>query len=403
MSGKFHSRVSWNDWEYACKRLPWRTYFLHSKPYWRKNSSDYGKDARYIKKVFCCDVASISDETEMTSMTVQSSYKRSQVELLIVGESGRCKQLNVVRFDKRHPNEKEVVLSLNEGDANAFFDLIRGLPAYSANGKFSGPVDSALLDKLLSDKDSISEIYNHDKSKIRQQIQNDKDADDVIAIAARKQAVNIFDNLLNNPDYFEEATKKWHKPESVWQHFFEKYQWILGSCLDSRLLVPFDKNKLEKSVQGNSINHAGKRADALYMSVGAGRSMVYVELKRHTAPLLQSNEYRPECWAPSKDLAGGITQLQNEVLASISDSHNNEVIRRDETGAPIENVYLFQPRSYLIIGSLQRDFYETSGKFNDLKFRAFELFRRNVVSPEIITYDELFERAKWMAGMNDES
>ena len=30
------------------------------------------------------------------------------------------------------------------------------------------------------------------------------------------------------------------------------------------------------------------------------------------------------------------------------------------------------------------------------RYRSFELFRRNVAKPEIVTFDELFERAKFI-------
>lgn len=33
-------------------------------------------------------------------------------------------------------------------------------------------------------------------------------------------------------------------------------------------------------------------------------------------------------------------------------------------------------------------------KVNEDKFSSFELFRRNLFNPEIITFDELYERAK---------
>lgn len=37
------------------------------------------------------------------------------------------------------------------------------------------------------------------------------------------------------------------------------------------------------------------------------------------------------------------------------------------------------------------------------KIRSFELFRSSIVTPEIITYDELFAKARWLAYGNDDS
>lgn len=48
------------------------------------------------------------------------------------------------------------------------------------------------------------------------------------------------------------------------------------------------------------------------------------------------------------------------------------------------------PKSYLIIGSLNEL------KNHPEKISSFELYRKSITSPEIITYDELFERARFI-------
>ena len=59
-----------------------------------------------------------------------------------------------------------------------------------------------------------------------------------------------------------------------------------------------------------------------------------------------------------------------------------------------EELYLYHPKSFLIIGSLS----EFDGPYgiNEDKYSSFELFRKNIFNPEIITFDELFERAKYI-------
>lgn len=54
----------------------------------------------------------------------------------------------------------------------------------------------------------------------------------------------------------------------------------------------------------------------------------------------------------------------------------------------------YAPKSYLVIGSLS-EFLGEHGS-NQEKIRSFELYRRNMASPEIITFDELYERAKFI-------
>ena len=56
--------------------------------------------------------------------------------------------------------------------------------------------------------------------------------------------------------------------------------------------------------------------------------------------------------------------------------------------------FILQPRSYVIVGSLVQLTGDSGGPIPD-KVRSFELFRRNLHEPEVITFDELVARAEW--------
>jgi hypothetical protein len=55
-----------------------------------------------------------------------------------------------------------------------------------------------------------------------------------------------------------------------------------------------------------------------------------------------------------------------------------------------ETAYSVEPRSYLVVGNTS----ELKG--NDDKIACFELYRRNIRSPEILTFDELLYRARFI-------
>lgn len=59
-----------------------------------------------------------------------------------------------------------------------------------------------------------------------------------------------------------------------------------------------------------------------------------------------------------------------------------------------EQVFIYQPKSFVILGNLSE--FKTDIGVNEDKFSSFELYRQNLVNPEIITFDELFERAKFI-------
>jgi hypothetical protein len=68
---------------------------------------------------------------------------------------------------------------------------------------------------------------------------------------------------------------------------------------------------------------------------------------------------------------------------------------RDDAGDPTgEVLFNIEPRSCLVIGSLEQ--FHTVHGTNVPKFRSFELYRRNTWRPEIITFDELLQRARFI-------
>jgi hypothetical protein len=91
-------------------------------------------------------------------------------------------------------------------------------------------------------------------------------------------------------------------------------------------------------------------------------------------------------------LIGGVAQIQKTIQKSIENIRTKTEIKDKNGDLTGEQLYLYQPKSFLIIGTLSQ--FVVEDKVNEEKFSSFELFRRNLVNPEIITFDELYERAK---------
>lgn len=192
----------------------------------------------------------------------------------------------------------------------------------------------------------------------------------------------------------KEQNKK--KDEDVWQYFFEKNSWIFGYGLNYIFNTPLKGKKLEQIVSGFNFNSSGKRVDALMKTRGLICSLCFGEIKKHITPLLKEVEspYRSESWAISHELAGGLAQLQKSIQKSIKEISTHIMIK-DKCGNPTgEQLFVYQPKSFLIIGSLSQ--FETSNGINEEKYSSFELFRKSITNTEIITFDEVFERAKFI-------
>jgi hypothetical protein len=167
--------------------------------------------------------------------------------------------------------------------------------------------------------------------------------------------------------------------------------------LAGQLITSWDPQKLEKVVAGASVSGPGKRVDALLETTGRIRALVFAEIKHHRTALLARKEVRPGCWSPSHDFTAAVTQSQQTVDIAVRDI-GDRLRRTDEQGAETgEATHVVRPRSFLIIGQL--DELRGDQGVHVAKFRSFELYRRNLYEPEVITYDELLARADWHVTM----
>jgi hypothetical protein len=198
---------------------------------------------------------------------------------------------------------------------------------------------------------------------------------DIYAVAAKRAALAEFSDYLQSP-----------LSEREWQDFFERNPWIFGHGLNYVFLNKVGRT-LETRTTGSAFDHPGKRADALLMTRAEVSQYVLVEIKKNDTNLLRGTEYRAGCWGVSDDLSNAVTQTQKTASEFARDRFRTHL--KDERGNDTGlSVYAIEPRSYLVIGNLA----ELRG--NDEKIACFELFRRNLRAPEILTFDELFHRAR---------
>ncbi|MEK7755655.1 MAG: Shedu immune nuclease family protein [Planctomycetota bacterium] len=224
--------------------------------------------------------------------------------------------------------------------------------------------------------------------------------EDVVAVGYRKRQLQDFQQLLENDEYFNTVkAQKQCSNEAVWQKFFEKNPWIFGYGLSYIHLSTLDEKKLEQVVHGHTVSEHGKRVDALLKTRGVISSLCFVEIKTHKTALLNSQPYRAGCWSPSAELSGAVSQVQGTV-ALATESIKSKLSLTDDDGNPTgEEVFNYMPKSFLVVGSLH-EFVGDHG-VNQERYRSFELYRRNNISPEIVTFDELYERARFIVHQNE--
>lgn len=388
------------DGAYADGRLTDKTYLSKS---FDLPSAPPGTPARFVYKVLDQE-APTRLEYDGTEWTIyESPAGRAQIKVLMSREPGHVSRLwiqRIVRTSKRVLAKE--VFSLSHREARQLIDLFRNIDHIPVAGGTTERIDDDVLRDLVNAPESIRQLYSRDREQFFRLISDDAAARDVIALAHRREEVARFRRLLEDPAYFAEAkaAAKGQRAERVWQDFFEANPWILGTGLSGQLFSSWDERKLEQVIGGASIVQEGKRVDALLRTSGVVRWLIFAEFKTHDTELL-GTEYRSGTWPPHPALAGGVAQSHATVHRAMREI-GEALQKRAEDGStlPDDLTYLFRPRSYLLVGHL-RQLLGADGGPHVEKIRSFETYRRNLVEPEVITYDELLARAEWVVNAAD--
>jgi hypothetical protein len=360
------------------------------------SSNDVGSPARTVWQIISedADISPMRSGDEETVTLHQSPAGRVQVKARIVRERGRVVELRFERSSGRANDDAQLdhLLTLDETAAGRLVDLCFALKGIDPSGAETLKLDDDLLAAVLADPSAIATAYERDPDGFAEMIKADVSATDVIAIAARQETLRRFETLLEDPAEFERE-RGTRGREAVWQRFFEENPWILGVGLSGHLLTSWDPDKLERAVGGSTVADVGKRVDALLTTSGLVRSLVLAEIKRHDDPLLENAPYRSGCWVPSREVSGGVAQAHATADRARDDLGKWLAARDDQGFYTGEQVYAGAPRSYVVVGRLSS--FTHAGQLQPDMVRSFELYRRHLSYPEVLTYDEVLARARW--------
>ena len=313
---------------------------------------------------------------------------RRQVKFQVAREAGRIRQIEIEQVRLvGGVSELDQILRLDRHGAQRLIDVVTALQHVPVEGvESSVRIDDQKLRYFFADPDAMVRLYEREPQRIRELIESDASANDVVALAHRRAVVERFRELLTDEEAFAEAEGEEGGPERVWQHFLEANPWILGISLAAQLLTSWDASRLEQFVAGSSVAGPGKRVDALLETSGRIRALVFAEIKHHRTELLAARHYRSGSWPPSTELTGAVVQAQQTVDLAVH-AIGSQLRDKDEEGAETsEAVHVVRPRSFVVAGQLDQ-LRGASGVHTD-KYRSFELYRRNLYEPEIVTFDE---------------
>jgi len=202
---------------------------------------------------------------------------------------------------------------------------------------------------------------------------------DVNQLLRRREKLQEFEVALKSAD-----------DESWWQDFFEENKWIFGYGLNYQILR---QEQPQPHYGGTSIDGSGgQRGDILTSTSGDIGFTVLVEIKKPGTPLLQGiKPSRSGAWSLSKELTDALSQIEANCSTWLEHSQQPDNMDTLET----ERIYTVQPKGIVVIGTLSQVAESRS------KRGTFERFRKSIHGVEILTFDELLHRARFIVDQAD--
>lgn len=178
-----------------------------------------------------------------------------------------------------------------------------------------------------------------------------------------KEAIDIWSRNKNNSS------------EEFWQDLLTKCPAVISQVFPNSSFQLGSKSYVGgKNLQ----NRQGNLVDFIYASKHTD-NVVLVEIKTPCKKLL-SSKYRGNCYSISDELSGGIVQVLNYKEQLLKEYYK----LKDDSSS----FNAFSPKCLVIIGAVENEM------DSPIKLKSLELFRNSLSGVQVITFDELFEKAR---------
>ena len=399
------------DGYWAAKRVPGRFYVSQRFPYQQPDGSTLpGRLCRFAYQVFDANGEVVFEGSNGWEIVLRETPTRQQLKALFFEDDSGIERIAFQRFDSdgnRIVRESFRLEGHEVQELAAFLALVRSNQLDLAERREGTRLLPSGIDALLTDDSTRLEVFRRYRDVFVELMESEVEAPELIALARRRKQLEVFDALLNDGAAFRrrqaelQGQGRKSGPEDVWQDFFEGNRWIFGAGLATQFMHSWNPDRLEQTTVGASAFAYGKRPDALLRTAGAVSGLVFVEIKTHVTALVEESRYRPGVWAPFGELTSGVAQCQTTVDETVRTTERR-LMQSDSKGFPTgESAVVCRPRSILVIGSLTQ-FATSDGLTNIEQFEGFERFRRSIKDPEIVTFDELYERARMVLELAEE-
>lgn len=381
------------------------------------NESDYNffklrKEAKtYISKVFSFNAYNLdrvrhvrmildgSDQIHLGEiegslcLRLTGESRKTQVSALITQDDKQVKRLTLQTFKPRaggwtEAAEKEEFTFRADEFARllTFLAQIQFIDLSNQENFQIEDISTQSGPKAIIDADErgiierVRSMNTEQRSALLGAMQATLSADDISILLGRKQGLVEYERQLRAGDW----------SEAQWQDFFDREQWVFGYGLDYRFMRCFDR---EMTVGAGGTDNQNKPIIDFLMSFTD--YTVLVEIKKPETRIFKERRGgRAGTWEFSPEFMGAVSQIIEQKAEWLAFSQFGE--HHNKAGTERLTARTRSAKSILVIGSKTE--FASSNNQRDATIMAdtFELFRRECRSIDIITYDELLERARFI-------
>jgi|SRR5271166_2747736 len=326
-------------------------------------------------------------------LRLTGNIRKTQVTALITQDDKKLKRLTLQTFKTRAGDWIEAI----EKDeftfrADEFDRLLRFLSQIkfidlSNQENFhiedistkAGP--KAIID--ASDRgiiDSVKRMSEGQRSGLLRALQGLLTGEEINILLGRRQGLEEYEEHMRLRDWSEVR----------WQDFFEREQWVFGYGLDYRVMRQFGR---EVTVGGGGADNQNKPVIDFLMSFTD--YTVLVEIKKPDTTIFKASRGgRAGTCEFTAEFMSAVSQIIEQKAEWLSFAQTGE--HYNKAGTEVLTARTRNAKSILVIGSSEEFSRSGNPRGENVMRDTFELFRRDVRSIDIVTFDELLERARFI-------
>ena len=341
------------------------------------------------------DVLHVGEVDGALCLRLSGEKRKTQVTALITQDEKAMRRLTLQSFQSRkgdwYQGYEEHAFTFRGDefrrlltflDRIAFIDLSNE-DRFDIEEISTGSSRKAIIDE--ADRGIVERVRGmsaDDREALFSALRGSLTTEEINILLGRRQALQAFEERIQDATWSERD----------WQDFFDREPWVFGYGLDYRVMRPFDR---EMTLSGGGTDNRGRPVVDFLMSFTD--YTVLVEIKKPDTPIFRRSQgggSRAGTQAFSAEFTAAVSQILEQKAEWLAFAASGEHFSRDGTRrleARTRNA-----RTILVIGS-SREF-EAAGDARAAQVRrdTFELFRRETRSIDIVTFDELLERAQFI-------